>query len=48
MERNAATVADVRNGKQAAVGPLIGQVMKDMKGADAKTVRQMLLERIGR
>jgi aspartyl-tRNA(Asn)/glutamyl-tRNA(Gln) amidotransferase subunit B len=47
IQRNAATVEDVRNGKQAAVGPLIGQVMKEMKGADAKTVRQMLLDRIG-
>ena len=46
IARNAATVADVRSGKQAAVGPLIGQVMKEMKGADAKTVRQLLLKKI--
>lgn len=37
---------DVRNGKQAAVGPLIGIVMKQVSGADPKTVRSMLLEHL--
>ncbi len=39
-------VEDFQAGKQAAVGALIGQVMKEVKGADAKVVRQMLIARI--
>lgn len=39
-------IADVRGGKQQAVGPLIGNVMKQLKGADPKAVRARLLERI--
>ncbi len=46
IERNEKIAADVRGGKQAAVGPLIGQVMKEVKAADPKLVRQMLLEKI--
>ena len=37
---------DVRNGKQQALGPLIGQVMKQLKGADAKSVREQLLKKL--
>jgi aspartyl-tRNA(Asn)/glutamyl-tRNA(Gln) amidotransferase subunit B len=38
----------VRSGKAAAVGPLVGAVMKAMKGsADAAKVREQLLERLG-
>ena len=38
----------VRDGKAAAVGPLVGAVMKAMKGsADAAKVRAFLLERLG-
>ena len=38
----------VRAGKAAAVGPLVGAVMKAMKGsADAAKVREKLLERLG-
>ena len=33
-------------GKQAATGALIGQVMREMKGADPAQVRQMLVERL--
>jgi aspartyl-tRNA(Asn)/glutamyl-tRNA(Gln) amidotransferase subunit B len=42
-------VADkVRGGKVAAVGALVGTVMKATKGqADAKAVRELLLERLG-
>ena len=42
-------VADkVRGGKVAAVGALVGAVMKATKGqADAKAVRELLLERLG-
>ena len=37
---------DVKGGKQQAVGPLIGQVMKEIQGADPKQVRQMLIDAI--
>jgi len=46
IERNESIAEEIRNGKDAAVGPLIGQVMQEMKGADPKSVRQMLLDRI--
>lgn len=46
IDRNERIVADVKGGKVQAIGPLIGQVMKDLKGADPKTVRTVLLERI--
>ena len=39
-------VEDFRAGKQQALGPLIGRVMKDLKGADAKAVREQLIARI--
>jgi aspartyl-tRNA(Asn)/glutamyl-tRNA(Gln) amidotransferase subunit B len=40
--------AKVRDGKTAAVGALIGAVMKDLRGqADAAAVRALLLERLG-
>lgn len=45
--KHAKAIADVRGGKQQAVGPLIGNVMKQLKGADPKAVRERLLERIG-
>ena len=45
---NAQTVEDIRNGKQAAVGRLIGGVMKASAGkADAKAAREKLLELLG-
>ena len=46
MADNPQAVADFRSGKQAAIGKLIGDVMRQVKGADAKVVRQMLVERI--
>jgi aspartyl-tRNA(Asn)/glutamyl-tRNA(Gln) amidotransferase subunit B len=46
LAKNAKIVEDVRGGKQAAVGPLIGQVMKEVKGADPKQVREMVLAKI--
>ena len=46
VENNAPIVEDIRGGKLAAVGPLIGQVMREVKGADPKTVREMLLKTI--
>lgn len=44
--KHAKAIADVKGGKQQAVGPLIGNVMKQLKGADPKAVRDRLLERI--
>ncbi len=46
IARNAKAVAAFRGGKEGAVGPLIGQVMRDVKGADAKAVRQLLIEKL--
>ena len=46
IDRNASVAEDVRNGKMQAVGPLIGQVMRELKGADAKDVRQMMLDKL--
>ena len=45
-ERNAKAVEDVRGGKQQAVGPLIGQVIRELKGADAGSVRQMIIDKL--
>jgi aspartyl-tRNA(Asn)/glutamyl-tRNA(Gln) amidotransferase subunit B len=44
--KNPKAVADFKSGKQAAVGALIGQVMKSVKGADPQTVRTMLMEKM--
>ena len=45
---NAQAVADVRDGKQAAIGRLIGGVMKASGGkADAKAARAVILEKLG-
>ena len=46
--RNPKPVADFKSGKQAAVGALIGQIMKELKGADAKVVREMLIEELSK
>jgi aspartyl-tRNA(Asn)/glutamyl-tRNA(Gln) amidotransferase subunit B len=45
---NADLAEKVRGGKIAAAGPLVGAVMKATRGqADAKTVRALLLEKLG-
>ena len=46
IERNPKAVADFQAGKQAAVGALIGQVMKQLKGADAADIRQRIVARL--
>ena len=46
LAKNAKIVADVKGGKQQAVGALIGQVMKQTKGADPQVVREMIQRRI--
>ncbi len=43
---NERAAADVRAGKVQAAGPLIGQVMKQCKGASPATVRELLLQRL--
>ncbi len=43
---NPKAAEDLRGGKQAAAGPLIGQVMKEVKGADPKVVRQMIIDAV--
>ena len=47
IARNPKAVEDFQGGKQQAVGKLIGEVMREVKGADAKVVRQMIVERLG-
>jgi aspartyl-tRNA(Asn)/glutamyl-tRNA(Gln) amidotransferase subunit B len=44
LANNTQAVTDFRSGKQGAVGPLIGQAMRQIQGADPKTVRQMLID----
>ncbi len=48
IARNPKPVADFKSGKQAAAGSLIGQIMKELKGADAKVVRQMLIDELNK
>jgi aspartyl-tRNA(Asn)/glutamyl-tRNA(Gln) amidotransferase subunit B len=48
IEANPDVADKVRGGKLAAVGALVGAVMKATKGqADAMAVRALLLERLG-
>ncbi|WP_422770974.1 Asp-tRNA(Asn)/Glu-tRNA(Gln) amidotransferase subunit GatB [Plantactinospora sp. WMMC1484] len=44
---NPEIAAKVRDGKVAAAGALVGAVMKSTRGADAKTVRSLILTRLG-
>ena len=46
IAKNPKAVADFKSGKQAAVGALIGQVMREVKGADPQTVREMLVAKL--
>jgi aspartyl-tRNA(Asn)/glutamyl-tRNA(Gln) amidotransferase subunit B len=39
-------VEDVRAGKQQAIGALVGKVMKQVRGADASVVRELLARRL--
>lgn len=46
LSRSAKAIADYKSGNEKAVGALIGQVMKAVKGADPQTVREKLLAKI--
>lgn len=47
LSKNAKAVADFKAGKQAAIGALIGQVMRQLKGADPQAVREKLIQTLG-
>ncbi len=44
LAESAKAVEDFRAGKQQALGAVIGKVMKSLKGADAKAVRERVIE----
>ncbi len=46
IDKNPKAVADFQAGKQAAVGALIGQVMKQLKGVDAAAVKDKLVAKL--
>ncbi len=46
IDRNPQAAADFRGGKQAAIGKLIGEVMREAKGANPQSVRGALIERL--
>jgi aspartyl-tRNA(Asn)/glutamyl-tRNA(Gln) amidotransferase subunit B len=46
IAKNPKAIEDLRAGKQQAIGAIIGMVMKQVKGADAKAVRELILQRI--
>ncbi len=46
LRKNEQIVADFRGGKQGAIGPLIGQVMRQVGAADAKVVREIIVRKI--
>ena len=43
---SAKAIEDFKAGKQQALGAVIGKVMKQVKGADAKVVREMVIARL--
>ena len=43
LGRNAKAIADFKAGKQNAIGALIGQVMREVKGADPQAVREKII-----
>ncbi len=46
IESKPAAIADFRAGKQNAIGPIIGMIMKQVSGADPKQVRERLIAAI--
>jgi aspartyl-tRNA(Asn)/glutamyl-tRNA(Gln) amidotransferase subunit B len=47
LAQNPKPVQDYKSGKQAALGALVGMVMKSSKGLSAKVVQERLKERLG-
>lgn len=47
LGRNAKAIADFKAGKQNAIGALIGQVMREVKGADPQAVREKIIAAMG-
>ncbi len=48
LARSAKAIADFKGGNEKAIGALIGQVMKTVKGADPATVKEKLLAELAR
>jgi aspartyl-tRNA(Asn)/glutamyl-tRNA(Gln) amidotransferase subunit B len=48
LARNAKAIADFKGGNEKAIGALIGQVMKQVKGADPQAVREKLIAELSR
>ena len=48
LARSEKAIADFKSGNEKAIGALIGQVMKQVKGADPQTVREKLLAAMSR
>lgn len=46
LGRSAKAIADFKSGNEKAIGALIGQVMKSVKGADPQTVREKLIAKM--
>ncbi|WP_437225164.1 Asp-tRNA(Asn)/Glu-tRNA(Gln) amidotransferase subunit GatB [Planctomicrobium sp. SH661] len=46
MAENARAIEDFRAGKQQALGAIIGKVMKQVKGADPKLVRELIFAKL--
>lgn len=48
LARNEKAVADFKSGNEKAIGALIGQVMKQVQGADPQNVRAKLIDELNR
>ncbi|SFH85564.1 Asp-tRNA(Asn)/Glu-tRNA(Gln) amidotransferase subunit GatB [Planctomicrobium piriforme] len=46
LAESAKAIEDFRSGKQQALGAVIGKVMKQVKGADPKTVRELIIQKL--
>ena len=46
IAKNPKAVADFKGGKQAAAGSLMGQVMREVKGADPATVKELIHKKL--
>ena len=48
LARSEKAIADFKGGNEKAIGALIGQVMKQVKGCDPQVVREKLLAALSR